>query len=114
MSLDDDRTAIATRLNAVSGVQGYDYRPPAPVPGDAWVTLPSLALEQGLVWRPTWTVNVCLPADERDASLWIDSHFIPLVEALRGGNGFPEAAEPAIMPTNMGDLLILEITLRSH
>ena len=114
MSLNTDREVLAGVLSGVAGVKGYEYRPPAPQPGDAWPTLPSLTLEQGLVWRPTWTVNVVLPSDERDAALWIDAHFIALVTALRSGNGWPEAAEPALMETNLGNLLILEITLRSH
>lgn len=114
MSLDTDRNAIAAALSTVPGVRGYAYRPPAPREGDAYPTLPTLDLDRGLVWRPTWTVNVILPADERSASTWIDANFLAIVAALRSGNGFPESAEPALMQTPDGPLYVLEITLRSH
>lgn len=114
MSLDTDRQAMADLLSTVPGVRGYPYRPPAPAEGDAWPTLPTLDLDRGLVWRPTWTVNVVLPSDERAASTWIDDNFLAVAAALRSGRAFPESAEPARMPTDVGDLLVLEITLRSH
>ena len=114
MSLATDRAAIAVQLSTVAGVTGYEYRPAVPRPGDAWPTLPSLELQAGLVWRPTWTVVVFLPQDERTASAWLDAHFTALADALRGGNTFPETAEPALMPTEAGDAYVLEITIRSH
>ncbi|HEY0700299.1 MAG TPA: hypothetical protein VGD43_21150 [Micromonospora sp.] len=114
MSLTTDRAAIKAILDTVDGVTGYEYRPTVPRPGDAWPTLPALELQAGLVWRPTWTVVVFLVQDERAASDWIDQHFDALAGALRGGNVFPESAEPALMPTNAGDHYVLEITIRSH
>lgn len=114
MSLDTDRAEIAATLNAVDGVIGYKYRPTTPRPGDAWPTLPTLELQDGLVWRPTWTVVVFLPQDERAASDWIDAHFAAIATALRGGSTFPETAEPGLMATNGGDHYVLEITVRSN
>lgn len=114
MSLATDRAAIAAQLNTVTGVKGYAYRPTTPRPGDAWPTLPTLELQDGLIWRPTWTVVVFLPQDERAASDWIDANFIAITTALRGGSTFfPDAAEPALMGTNGGDQYVLEITVRS-
>ena len=113
MSFVNDRTEIAAALETVDGVKGYDYRPRAPKTGDAWPTLPTLDLQAGLVWRPTWTVHVVLPSDERAAAKWMDAHFLAIVTALRVP-AFPESATPAVMETSAGDLLILEITMRSE
>lgn len=113
MSIVNDRTEIAAALDTVDGVRGYKYRPMVPREGDAWPTLPTYDLEQGLVWRPTWTVTVVLPSDEQAASEWMDAKFEAIALALRGP-GFPESAAPAVMETDAGDLLVLEITLRSE
>jgi len=113
MSFDNDRAEIVTALNTVTGVKGYQNRPTAPRTGDAWPTLPTLNLQAGLVWRPTWTVHVVLPSDERAAAVWMDAHFLPIVTALRVP-AFPESAGPAVLETSAGDLLILEITMRSE
>jgi hypothetical protein len=93
MSIVNDRQEIAAALDTVDGVKGYVYRPKAPKPGDAWPTLPNYDLQDGLVWRPTWTVIVVLPADERSAAMWMDEHFGPLVTALRVP-AFPESWNP--------------------
>jgi len=113
MSLTGDRAEIAAALSTVDGVNGYEYRPTVPRPGDAWPTLPTLDLEEGLVWRATWTVNVFLPQEERAASVWIDAHFLAIVTALRVP-GFADKAEPALMPAAGGDQYVLEITMRSE
>lgn len=114
MSLDTDRDAIRDALNTAPGITGYTHRPPAPAVGDAWPRLARLDLDRGLVWRPTWNVLVAMPTDEHAQGMFIESTFLPLVAALRAGNGFPDAAEPVYIPTEMGDVLALEITLRSH
>ncbi|KAB1925147.1 hypothetical protein F8280_12110 [Micromonospora noduli] len=114
MSLATDRAAIAATLSTVDDVTGYEYRPKTPKPGDAWPLMPSLELQDGLVWRPTWTIHVFLPQDERKASGWMDTHFTALADALRGGNTFPDSAEPALIATSGGDQYVLEITVRSH
>lgn len=114
MSLTTERAAIAAKLSTVTGVTGYEHMPTVPKTGDAWPTLPSLALQDGLVWRPTWTIHVALPQDARRASEWLDGHFIDLADALRVGSTFPETAEPVVVETDAGNLLVLEITVRSH
>lgn len=113
MSWENDRAEIVTALNTVSGVKGYANRPTALKPGDAWPLLPSLDLQDGLVWRPTWTVLVVLPQAEKAAAEWLDSHFMAIVSALRVP-GFAESAEPINYETSGGDLLVLAITLRSE
>lgn len=115
MSLATDRAAFAALAGSVPGINGYPDMPPAPAAGDAWPRLARLDLDRGLVWRPTWNVMVALPADSAAQSAFIDGTFLPLVTALRdGANGFPESAEPVWVPTSMGEVLALEITLRSH
>lgn len=114
MSLDTDRADIKAQLDPVPDVTGYKYRPKTPKPGDAWPTTPRLELQDGLVWRPTWTIHVFLPQNERAASDWIDEHFADLDTALRGGNTFPESAEMVMLQASAGDQFVLEITVRSH
>lgn len=113
MSWENDRTEIVAALNTVTGVKGYVNRPTALKPGDAWPLLPSLDLQDGLVWRPTWTVLVVLPQDEGTAATWLDSHFMAIVAALRVP-GFAESAEPIDYQTSGGSMLVLAITLRSE
>lgn len=114
MSLQTDRQALADLLSTAPGVTGHPYPPAAPAAGDAWPRLPSLAREHGLVWRPTWKIIVGLSFDEREASAWVDEHFGDLVAALDAGRCQVDAAEPAVMGTDAGDLLVLEVTLRSY
>lgn len=113
MSLVNDRAEIAAALSTVTDVNGYEYRPTTPRPGDAWPTLPTLERVGGLVWQATWTVIVFLPQDERAASAWIDDHFLAIVTALQVP-GFADAAEPGVMQTSGGDQYVLEITMRSE
>lgn len=113
MSWGNDRTEIVTALNTVSGVKAYVNRPTALKPGDAWPLLPSLDLQDGLCWRPTWTVLVVLPQDEQAAAEWLDSHFEAIVTALRVP-AFAESAEPIDFQTSGGSMLVLAITLRSE
>ena len=108
-----DRAAIKAALDTVTGVTGYEYRPKAQKPGDAWPTLPTLDRQADIVWRPEWTVVVFLPQDEREASNWLDAHFDAIVTALQAGPIYPETAEPALMNTGAGDMYVLEITGRS-
>lgn len=108
-----DRADIAAALASVPGVAGYPYRPAAPRPGDAWPILPSFERQDGIVWRPTWTILVALPADERGASDWVDAHFDDIVAALQAGPIYPETAEPTLMATGAGDMYVLQITGRS-
>lgn len=115
MSIDTDRATIAAALSTATGVTGYAYRPKPPKPGDAWPTLPTIQRDQGIVWRPEWTVVVFLPQDERAASEWIDAHLLGVLAALQASSPlFPESAEPAVMATDGGDHYVLEITGRSH
>lgn len=114
MSIADDRAALAALLDAVPDVTGHPYRPAGPGPGDAWPTLPTLQREHGIVWRPTWTIIVSLGFDEREASAWVDEHFGDLVDGLDAGRCQVDSAEPAVMGTSAGDLLVLEVTLRSY
>lgn len=114
MSIATDRAALAALLDGVDGVAGHPYQPTAPAPGDAWPRLPSLAREHGIVWRPTWTVLVALSHDEREASRFVDERFGDLVAALDAGRARVDAAEPGVMPTDAGDMYVLEITLRSY
>lgn len=113
MSWEADRAEIATALNTVDGVTGYSYRPSPVRPGDAWPVLESLENQHGLVWRPTWTVMVILPSDERAAGAWLDSHFMDLAAALRVP-GFPDTADTVIYQTEAGDMNALAISMRSE
>lgn len=112
MTLVDARQSLADALNTVDGVTGYRYRPRAIKPGDAWPILPSLELEQSQVWRPTFRVLVALSNDERTAAEWVDTHFEPIVLALRGP-AWPESAELIVIETEAGDRVVLDISLKS-
>jgi hypothetical protein len=109
----NDRAEIAAALNTVPVLKGYTRRPRALKTGDAWPLLPDFELQHGLVWRPTWRVIVVLPEDEDAAAAWMDEHFEAIVTALREP-GFPESAAAGVLQTNGGDVLILEITMRSE
>lgn len=114
MSLADDRAALAALMTTAPGVTGYQYQPTVPTPGDAWPRLPSLRREHGIVWRPEWSILVALSFDERTASAWIDEHFADLVDALDAGRCQVDSAEPGTMPTDAGDLYVMELTVRSY
>lgn len=113
LSLTGDRQAIATALSSARGVRGHEYRPSTPRPGDAWPTLPTLTLVEGLMWQATWSIIVFLPQEERAASEWIDRHFLDIAAALKSP-GLAVEAEPAVMQTSGGDQYVLEITMRSE
>jgi hypothetical protein len=109
------RAAIAAALSTVAGVSGYRYRPTAPRAGDAWTILPSMERQDDIVWRPTWTILIVLPSEERAASDWIDDRFDAIVAALQAAVAgyWPDTAEPAMMATGAGDVYVLQITGRS-
>lgn len=114
MSLVGTRTEIADLLSAVEGVNGYAYRPTTPRPGDAWPILPSLNLQDGLVWRPEWSVVVFLPQDERAAAQWLDTNFESIANALRGGSVFPESADLATESASGTERAVLLIKIRGN
>ncbi|MFJ8685058.1 hypothetical protein [Micromonospora wenchangensis] len=114
MDLATARAAVANTLDGVEGVNGHTYRPAAPRVGDAWPILPTLELEEGLVWRPTWHVCVFLPQDERAAAMWLDTHFAALVAALRTGDLFAESADLGLITVSGSDQAVLVVTTRGH
>lgn len=112
MSLADQRQLLADTLSTVTDVTGYVTRPTLLRTGDAWPILPSLDLEHGLIWRPTWRVLVVLPSDEAKAVEWVDTHFAAIVAALRGP-AFPTTADLGAFRTEAGDVFLLDITLQT-
>lgn len=113
MSLEGDRESFAVALSTVDGVTGHAYRPAAPKAGDAWPLLSTLERAEGLAFFVTWRVLLVLPQDERTASDWFDSKTEALVDAL-SPLAFVERIEPVTVPANSGELLALQITMRSE
>lgn len=113
MSLVGDRAAIAEALTGVTGVRGYQFRPTAPRPGDAWPLLGSLEHAAGMAFMVTWRVLVFLPQDERAASDWTDTNYEALVDALMPV-AFVDRIEPAVMSANGSDQYVLQITMRAE
>lgn len=107
------RAEFAAALSTVAGVTGYQYRPAAMRPGDAWPTLAVLERADGLAFEATWSVWVILPSDEKAASEQTDALVGPLVAALEPV-AFVDRITPSLVKTSGGDLFALEITVRSE
>lgn len=113
MSLVGDRTATAAALRTVDGVTGYESKPKILRPGDAWPLLGPLDRAGGMSFTATWRVFLILPQDEVKASEWLDSHVDPLVDALLPV-GFVDQILPVAVSTEAGELLAIQITMRSE
>lgn len=105
------RTTIAESLSTVEGVNGYQYRPATPRPGDAWPLLGSLDRGPGLAFYVTWRVYVFLPQDERQASEWIDAKYEAVVDALEPV-GFVDRIEP--VKIDGSDQYAIQILMRGE
>jgi hypothetical protein len=105
MSLIGDRQAIADALSTVTDVTGYPFEPVAIKAGDAWPHLDSLERSDGRVFLPRWLVYVALPADEKSAAAWVDSHYEAIVDGLLDV-GFIERIDPPGFRANQNVLMI--------
>lgn len=114
MSLAGRRAEIATGLTTVDSVNGYQYKPTTPKPGDAWPLLGEMDRADGLSFYVTWRILVFLPQDERQASQWIDAHVEALIDGVEQNCGFVDRVEPVALSSSAGDQLALQITMRSE
>lgn len=113
-----NRADIKTALNDVPGVQGHEYRPGTPRPGDGWPLSSGFArVDDAPMFVVTWRIMIVLPQDERAASDWLDEFWADLVDALTPVV-FVSAIDPVEMSVRTGDgagtLFALQITARSE
>lgn len=115
MSHAADRAAIAAALSEVEGVTGYEYPPNPPKTGDAWPMWSGSDRDQGRAFLNTWRAVVVLPEEDRMASVWVDEHHDALVDAIEDNDvAFVDRLEPGVVKTSAGDLLALQIVMRSE
>lgn len=113
MSLVGLRGTIASVLSTVDGVTGHEYRPEVPNDGDAWPVLGPGDRQAGTSFMLTWAVRVFMPQDERAASMWWDAHWPAIFFALEQGVATVDRFTPVLIPTQAGDQLAFEITIRT-
>jgi hypothetical protein len=113
VNLAEQRVALVTAVDAVTGVACFEERPVSPKIGDAWVLLDEINLLHGLVWTGTWRVLVTLPPTPAKASEWLDTYFLDLVTAIRGP-GFADTGGPITVLASGNDQYFVEITVRSE
>lgn len=112
MNISDQRAALVTAIDAVTGVECYDERPKVPKPGDAWLALDALEPVMDLQWTGLWRVIVQLPSGPQAAATWVDTHFQSLVDAIRSGPGFADTGDVVPLVASGNDTNTLEITVR--
>lgn len=114
MGIVDMREDLAAAASTVVGVHGYQYRPPAPKAGDAWPRLGAMPRDpRSGQFEARWQLIVMLPQVEKAASEWIDGYAWQLVEAIEP-YGYVDQLAPAVLPTQAGDQMVLEIQLRGE
>jgi hypothetical protein len=113
MSLKSVRDQIVQALYGVPGVTPYRHRPDVLAEGAAWPLFGPSTRDAGTAFLQTWRVTVVLPADEIQASDWIDSHWALLFERL-SPVGFVDTWTPAMLPTSAGELFTMMITMRAE
>lgn len=84
MSFTEVRGAIAQALSTVDGIEGHEYRPSPPKPGDGWVYHGSLVVDPsvGQMMRNFLVVVMQPQGNERAASEWFDTHWEDIAEVL--------------------------------
>lgn len=82
MNLLAKRAEFVAALNTVTDVQGYQYQPDTPRPGDAWPLWRGADRDEGQ-FVSGWSVAVFVPAVPREAERWIESHISDLYEAIQ-------------------------------
>lgn len=106
------RLDIAEALSTVDGISGSEFRPSVLTAGVAWANIASHDRAEGF-FVATWNVWVVLPKDEKAASVWFDEHIEDLRAALHTVV-YVERDEPALIPTDAGEIFALLITARSE
>lgn len=107
------RQDIATALSEVDDVKGSEFRPSVLGAGDAWAQVASHDRADGSFFMTGWAIYIVLSADERTAVKWFDDHIEDIRDALEDVV-YVERDEPAVIPTDAGDLFALLITARSE
>jgi hypothetical protein len=110
--MNTSRSDIAEALSDADDVNGYEFRPTTPRPGDAWPLLSQLERGEGQTFAVVWRVMVFLPQDERQASAWFDAHYSDIVDALLPV-GFVELIEPVALSAAGSEQMAMQITVRS-
>lgn len=106
------RQEIADALSTVDGVSGAEFRPSVLTAGVAWANIGSHDRAEGF-FATTWNVFVILPQNEKAAAIWYDANIGALRNALHVAV-YVDRDEPALIPTDAGDLFALMITARSE
>ncbi|MGW3619484.1 hypothetical protein [Micromonospora arida] len=94
-------------------MKGYEFRPTASVPGDAWLRLVSLERAGGMAFLRTWHVFVLLPQDEQGAADWIDEHCENLADVLERV-AFVKEFEPIQVGAGNAAQFLLQITIEAE
>jgi hypothetical protein len=111
MSLTSDRAAIATALDAVTDVSGYDDWPPMLAVGDAWARWGGYeASGLPLIFATTWKVYVVGGGTPGDAMQWMDDHLASILDAIDAIVFISTVAPVEFQIQNSGVLYGVEIT----
>ena len=111
MSLTADRAAIASALDAVADITGYDDVSPMLNVGDAWVRWGGYeATRVPLVFATTWRIFLVTGGTPADAMVFLDSHLEAILDAI-DSLVFLEGVQPVeFQLPNSGVLYGAEIT----
>lgn len=114
MGIQSMRSDLAAAVSMVTGVKGYQYRPPAPTTGDAWPLMGSMDRDPDSgQFMALWRLVVMLPQAEQAASEWMDTHLWDLVDAITE-YGWVDRMNPAELTGSAGGQFVLEISLRGE
>lgn len=106
-----DRQAIADALTTVDGVTGYPYRPKAPKIGDAYPLIEQIERFQGLMFIPSWKVQLWLGGDEFKADEFLEQVAVPVAQALQNSDTlYVTTVLPVAIGTQGGDVFAAEFT----
>lgn len=107
------RAELATALDSVAGIAGYERRPDALRPGDAWPILSQVTRGPGYAWQATWRVLVVLGPAETDAVDQLDQLLPELLAGLQVA-AHVDSAQPVALTTDAGPMMALELTARTE
>jgi hypothetical protein len=114
MTVTDKRAELASVLNSIEGVNGFEFRPSTPKVGSAWVLLESLDRGPGAAFSATWNIILCLGGDEKTAQDQLDALLPVVVDSIDQFGAYVDSARPTFIETSAGDLLGAVLRVRSE
>lgn len=105
------RQSIADALDAVTGVNGYRFRPKALKAGDAFPVLVQAQREVANAWSATFDIYLILGGDEEAAMTKAESLLPDVVDSL-SSVVFADQVRAVTVQTGAGDLFALLVQCR--